>query len=473
MDIAEKTRRINARCGESILTIARKECEALPSLLADDELPERILATMPRDGFKRVVWNVLLVATDRQVLCITTKEVVRLAYPDIKSVALVQGKLIEIVGPNNKWGVVPPTRQEAGRQETERFVSYVEERLGNSDALPSPTLDQEQGVKAMDLAEKTRRINARWVEINPKDGFLPAKEREELPSLLADDELPERILAAGPLSGFKNAFMLMNVLLVATDRQVLCITTKETVRLAYPDIKSVGLAEGKFVEIVGPQNKWSVVHSDRQEAERFVAYVRGEDESSPEEQRARASLIDQQLKDLIPSYWGNRLSWEREMLRSLVDKDETLESLIAGAYRAEQDTNRHHGYQGVAVATSKRVLFVAKGVFGSSEVSEMPYRNIEAITYSTGMMMAGVQITGRGVASFRIEEIPDKDSVKPFVDCVRGHLEAAHAPQAVAAPQTAPPLSAADEIEKLASLLERGFLTQEEFDAKKKQLLGL
>ena len=43
----------------------------------------------------------------------------------------------------------------------------------------------------------------------------------------------------------------------------------------------------------------------------------------------------------------------------------------------------------------------------------------------------------------------------------------------VATSSSAPPLSAADEIEKLASLLERGILTQEEFDAKKKQLLGL
>ncbi len=325
----------------------------------------------------------------------------------------------------------------------------------------------------MDIAEKTRRINARLDEIHP--GLpLPKKEREALPSLLADDELPERVLAAAPVEGFKNSLMVMNVLLVATDRQVLCITTKETVRLAYPDIKIVAKSTGKFVtvEIIGPQGKWSVMLGD-QKAHRFVAYVRGEDESSTEEQHARASLIDQQLNDLIPSWWGNRLSGEREMLRSLVDKDETLESLVAGAYRAEQDTNRHHRHQGIAVATNKRVLFVDKGVFGSSEVSEMPYRNIEAITYSTGLMMAGVQITGRGIASFRIEDIPDKDSVKPFVDCVRGHLEAAHAPQAVAAPQPAPPLSAADEIEKLASLLERGILTQEEFDPKKKQLLGL
>ena len=321
------------------------------------------------------------------------------------------------------------------------------------------------------LAEKARRINARLDEIHP--GLpLPKKEREALPSLLADDELPERVLAAVPGKGFKNALLVMNVLLAATDRQVLCITTKETVRLAYSDIKGVTLVQGRFVEIVGPHDKWSVMTPDRQGAERFVAYVKGEDRSPPEEQHARASLIDQQLNDLIPSYWGNRLSGEREMLRSLVDKDETLESIIAGTYRAEQDTNRHHRHQGIAVATSKRVLFVDKGVLGSSEVSEMPYRNIEAITYSTGLMMAGVQITGRGIASFRIEDIPDKDSVKPFVDCVRGHLEAAHAPQTVA-PHSAPPLSAADEIEKLASLLERGILTQEEFDAKKRQLLGL
>lgn len=318
------------------------------------------------------------------------------------------------------------------------------------------------------LAEKTRRINDLLDGIHPK---AAKKEREALASVLADDELPERILLAAPFDGFKSAFA--SVLLAATDRQILCITTKETVRLAYPDIKGVALHHGRFVEVVGPQNKWSVMPLDRQEAERFVAYVRGEDRSPPEEQHARASLIDQRWNDLKPSWWGNMHSGEREMLHSLLEANETMESLLGGTYRAEQDTSRVGKHQGIAVATNKRVLFVDKGVLGSSEVSEMPYRNIEAITYSTGLMMAGVQITGRGIASFRIEDIPDKDSIRPFVDCVRGHLEAAHAPQAVAAPQPAPPLSAADEIEKLASLLERGILTQEEFDAKKKQLLGL
>ena len=161
------------------------------------------------------------------------------------------------------------------------------------------------------------------------------------------------------------------------------------------------------------------------------------------------------------------------MLHTLIEQGETLDALIGGTYRAEQDTSRRHKHQGVAVATSKRMLFVDKGAMGNTEVSEMPYRSVEAITHSTGRFFAGIQITGRGIASFRIEDIADRESVKPFVDCVRGHLEAAPAPPAAAPQPAAASLSVADEIEKLASLKDRGILTQEEFDAKKRQLLGL
>ena len=157
------------------------------------------------------------------------------------------------------------------------------------------------------------------------------------------------------------------------------------------------------------------------------------------------------------------------MLYDILDAEEDIERLIGGTFRA--DTDRYHKHAGVAVATSKRVIFLDKGVFGSTEVYEMPYRSVEAITYSTGMMAAGVQITGRGAASFRIEDIYEKYSVKPFVDCVRTHLETASVQ--AAAQVVAPAASSADEIEKFAGLLEKGILTHDEFDAKKKQLLGL
>lgn len=323
------------------------------------------------------------------------------------------------------------------------------------------------------LAEKTRLIDARWDEINPAKGELVKQQRASLPYLLEDGELPQKVVV-----GKDTGFSVWNVLMVATDRRVLRITSGETKHLHYDDILGATLSVLRIpgsrpvIQILGQHGNLSVQAFDAHDAHYLVAYVKGEDMSSLEEQRARSLLIDQQWNGLKPAWWGDRHKGEREMLHSLVDEGETLEALIGGTYRAEQDTSRRHRHQGVAVATSKRVLFVDKGVMGNTEVSEMPYRSIEAITYSTGAFFAGIQITGRGIASFRIEDIADKDSVKPFVDCVRGHLEAAHAPQA-AAPQPAAPTSVADEIEKLASLKDRGILTQEEFDAKKRQLLGL
>ena len=162
------------------------------------------------------------------------------------------------------------------------------------------------------------------------------------------------------------------------------------------------------------------------------------------------------------------------MLYDILDQEEDIKALVGGTYRAEQDTNRLHKHKGVAVATSSRVIFLDKGVLGSKEVSEMPYRSIEGITHSTGMFFGGVQITGLGTAGWRIEDVMPKKSAKAFADCVRFQVEAYHAkvaPQATQKPDVDP--SVADELGKLAKLVKEGFLTQDEFDAKKKQLLGM
>ena len=164
-------------------------------------------------------------------------------------------------------------------------------------------------------------------------------------------------------------------------------------------------------------------------------------------------------------------SGERQMLYDILDYDEDILALVGGMYRAEQDTARVGKHNGVAVATSKRVIFLDKGVFGSKEVSEMPYRSVEGITHSTGMFYGGVQITGLGTSGWRIEDVNPKDSAKSFADSVRSQVEAlrAEGPQ----PSSTPIMSAADELAKWAKLFQDGILTQAEFDAKKQQLLGL
>ena len=180
----------------------------------------------------------------------------------------------------------------------------------------------------------------------------------------------------------------------------------------------------------------------------------------------RRQEIDDQWDSVTPLIWGNRHSGERQMLYDIMDSDEAIARIVGGMFR--QDTDRLRRHKGVAVATNKRVIFADKGLLGSTEVMEMPYRSIEAITYSTGMFMGGIQITGRGVASFRIEEVVEKDTLQPFSDCVRSLCQETQQVQ-----QTTSAPSSVDDLEKLAGLLERGFLTQEEFDAKKKELLGL
>ena len=205
-----------------------------------------------------------------------------------------------------------------------------------------------------------------------------------------------------------------------------------------------------------------------------------------EEKRER---IDRQWIAATPSGWGNPKAWgadrqergdrdmhsgEREMLYDVLDQDEEIKALVGGSYRAEQDTARTSKHRGVAVATDRRVIFLDKGVFGSTDVSEMPYRSIEGLTHSTGMMFGGVQVTGLGRAGWRIEDVKPKHSAKLFADAVRGLVEAYHAEVDQAANGKAEPqITAADELEKWANLHKAGTITDDEFTAKKRQLLGL
>lgn len=204
--------------------------------------------------------------------------------------------------------------------------------------------------------------------------------------------------------------------------------------------------------------------------------------TTPKASEAHMTRIDTEWEAAKPSGWGKGMhSGERKMLYTLLDTSEPIKAVVGGTYRAEQDTNRIHRHKGIAVATSRRVLFLDKGVLGSSEVSEMSYRSIEGITYSTGMIFGGVQIRGIGGAGWRIEDVDPKSSAQLFAESVRALVEEFHSdlserqqtpPAAGQAPAT-PHNSVADELTKLAALVKDGFVSQEEFDAKKKEMLGL
>ena len=159
---------------------------------------------------------------------------------------------------------------------------------------------------------------------------------------------------------------------------------------------------------------------------------------------------------------------ERKMLHDLLDGDEELGSMVGG--RFQQDTDRHSLHSGLVVATNKRVVFLDKGIL-STETMGIRYPNIESLTNSTGLLRAGVHIIGSGSSDYRIEDIREKDSVPVFVAYVRTQMEAASQPAVTV--ENSADQSPLDELERLAGLVDRGFLSREEFDTKKKQLLDL
>ena len=193
--------------------------------------------------------------------------------------------------------------------------------------------------------------------------------------------------------------------------------------------------------------------------------------------------VDREWYAAMPKGWGNPKAFgfnrqergdidmhsgERLMLRSLLAPDEHIEMMVGGAYGAESDKTGNN--RGVAVATTHRLLFVNRGAFGSTDVSQMAYDRIEAVSYSTGVMFGGVVINGMGGSGWRIDVIKPKASAQPFTEHVRRRADAAKAVPAQA--QVAAPASDADELAKWADLLDRNLITQEQFEKKRAELLG-
>lgn len=142
-------------------------------------------------------------------------------------------------------------------------------------------------------------------------------------------------------------------------------------------------------------------------------------------------------------------------------EDEELLNLVQGMYNTSQ---------GILIETNRRLIFIDKGIFGGLKVEDFPYDKISSIQYSTGIMFGKVTIFTSGNRA-EITQI-DKVHVRVFAETVRARISGG-GEKKEKKEQFNTPASAADEIIKYKSLLDAGVLTQDEFDVKKKELLGL
>lgn len=175
----------------------------------------------------------------------------------------------------------------------------------------------------------------------------------------------------------------------------------------------------------------------------------------------KTGRIDSQLQKIgfsqSSAIWGRK---ELAELPAIIAEGEEIFSLIQGTY---------NGGVGILVATDRRLVFIDKGMIYGLKVEDFGLDKISSIQLETGILLADIKIMASGNVA-KISNV-DKGEGRIFCDKVRAKLSEPKQPAAPVVVQQQ--IDVADQLMKLAALKEQGILTQEEFDAQKKKLLGM
>lgn len=173
----------------------------------------------------------------------------------------------------------------------------------------------------------------------------------------------------------------------------------------------------------------------------------------------RLKEIKQQIEALgATSDFGTKK--EIASLPDVLSPDERIKGLTSGML---------DGNTWLITCTNKRVIFLDKGMLYGLSQKEIPLEKINSISYTTGMLLGGISIWD-GAAKTEIQNI-HKQTIKGFVDAINNAITDAKQSNQPGVSQVAQ-TDVATQLEKLAGLLERGLLTEEEFKSQKAKLLG-
>jgi hypothetical protein len=99
----------------------------------------------------------------------------------------------------------------------------------------------------------------------------------------------------------------------------------------------------------------------------------------------------------------------------------------------------------------------------TSSLEEIPMKNISSVEISTGLMPIVNVYTSGNTLTFRTDVLQGPKFVEILRECLSNRSDS----------KPTSSISEVEQIEKLASLMEKGLITREEFDKKKQQILGL
>lgn len=124
----------------------------------------------------------------------------------------------------------------------------------------------------------------------------------------------------------------------------------------------------------------------------------------------------------------------------------------------------------LVVVTDQRLLFINKGLIYGTDFKEIPFKHINAVSYSKGIALAKVSITN-GANVTLIEQV-SKNNAPILVQKLKYAIEQQEAAATHVTVENSSDNSV-NNLRNLKQLLDDGVITQEDFDAKKKQILGI
>lgn len=150
-------------------------------------------------------------------------------------------------------------------------------------------------------------------------------------------------------------------------------------------------------------------------------------------------------------------------------KDEDVLMTFIGMHNYRSAT-KHDKYFAYAI-TDKRFIIAQKNIIAGETLQTIYLDNINDITFASGMAF-GIMTIDTIKEKFNVAL--DKISAKKITDRAHEILDDIRAKnKTLNTSPTSSQLSSADEIKKYKSLLDEGIITEEEFNLKKSQLLGL
>lgn len=170
-----------------------------------------------------------------------------------------------------------------------------------------------------------------------------------------------------------------------------------------------------------------------------------------------------EVKRQIAAYPHRYIFWTQKEIRALpdiLDRDETIRAVTSGM----MDNTTW-----LAVCTNRRLIFINRGMLYGVRQVQFPLDRIQSIDHAFTIFFGSIRVWD-GASAFTIGMVL-KSSILPFVRITEESMYALRKSQFAPAPSNAP-TDVAGQLAKLAELKEKGHLTEAEFLAQKKKLLG-